>query len=127
MRILPQSSVRARAGHRPCNVKPGQVHEAKLAKDSQRVRRRKDYVNNRFRRGPTHPRVAHSYLSALGYTLHVCKDLGLRVVMVYKQTFECIRHGFIQCQTACVQCMFVAPGSQSSVTGHSICPAAMLA
>ena len=31
-RILPQSSVRARAGHRPCNVKPSQVHEAKLSK-----------------------------------------------------------------------------------------------
>ena len=30
------------------------------------MRRRKDYVNKKFRRGPTHPRVAHSCLSTLG-------------------------------------------------------------
>ena len=46
-RFLPQSSVRARAGHRPCNVKPGQVHEAKLSKrlaargSSKRLRQQK--------------------------------------------------------------------------------------
>ena len=65
--ILPQSSVRARAGHRPCNVKPGQVHEAKLSKGlaaralSKRLRQH----------GPTHPGVAHSCLSTLGITLDV--------------------------------------------------------
>ena len=46
-RILPQSSVRPRAGHRPCDVKPGQVHEAKLSKrlaaraSSKRLRQQK--------------------------------------------------------------------------------------
>ena len=38
-------------------------------KGSQRVRRRKDYVNKKFRRGPTHPRVAHSCLSTIASTL----------------------------------------------------------
>ena len=46
-RILPQSSVRARAGDRLCNVKPGQVHEAKFSKrlaaraSSKRLRQQK--------------------------------------------------------------------------------------
>ena len=46
-RILPQSSVRARAGHRPCSVKPSQVHEGKLSKrlaaraSSKRLRQQK--------------------------------------------------------------------------------------
>ena len=44
---LPQSSVRARAGHRPCSVKPSQVHEGKLSKrlaaraSSKRLRQQK--------------------------------------------------------------------------------------
>ena len=63
-----------------CSVKPGQVqvHEGNLSKQkgSQRVRRRKDYVNKKFRRGPTHPRVAHSCLSTLGSMLqHSYKNL----------------------------------------------------
>ena len=62
-RILPQSSVRACAGHRPCSVKPAKSTRENFPKDSQRERRRKDYVNKKFRRGPTHPRVAHSCLS----------------------------------------------------------------
>ena len=68
-RILPQSSVRVRAGHRPwpCSVKPAKSTRENFPKDSQRVRRRKDYVNKKFRRGPTHPRVAHSCLSTLDY------------------------------------------------------------
>ena len=37
------------------------------------MRRRKDYVNKKFRRGPTHPRVAHSCLSTLDCThTHAC-------------------------------------------------------
>ena len=46
-RTLPQSSVRARAGHRPCSVKPGQVHEGNLSKrlaaraSSKRLRQQK--------------------------------------------------------------------------------------
>ena len=46
-RTLPQSSVRARAGHRPCSVKPGQVHEGNLSKrlaaraSSERLRQQK--------------------------------------------------------------------------------------
>ena len=44
---LPQSSVRARAGHRPCSVKPSQVHEGNLSKrlaaraSSKRLRQQK--------------------------------------------------------------------------------------
>ena len=46
-RTLPQSSVRARAGHRPCSVKPRQVHEGHLSKrlaaraSSKRLRQQK--------------------------------------------------------------------------------------
>ena len=58
--------MRARAGHRSCSVKPAKSTRENFPKDSQRVRRRKDYVNKKFRRGPTHPRVAHSCLSTLG-------------------------------------------------------------
>ena len=37
------------------------------------MRRRKDYVNKKFRRGPTHPRVAHSCLSTLASTTTTVK------------------------------------------------------
>ena len=65
---LPQSSVRARAGHRPCSVKPSQVHEGKLSKrlaaraSSKRLRQQKipPWAN------PSG--VAHSCLSTLGIT-----------------------------------------------------------
>ena len=67
-RNSPQSSVRARAGHRPCSVKPAKSTRENFQKDSQLVRRRKDYVDKKFRCGPTHPRVAHSCLSTLGST-----------------------------------------------------------
>ena len=46
-RTLQQSSVRARAGHRPCSVKPRQVHEGNLSKrlaaraSSKRLRQQK--------------------------------------------------------------------------------------
>ena len=64
---LPQSSVRARAGHRPCSVKPSQVHEGKLSKrlaaraSSKRLRQQKipPWAN------PSG--VAHSCLSTLDW------------------------------------------------------------
>ena len=76
-RILPQSSVRARAGHRPCSVKPAKSTRENFPKDSQRVRRQNDYVNKKFRRGPTHPRVAHSCLSTLGFTVCHTQQIGI--------------------------------------------------
>ena len=44
---------------------PAKCTRQNFPKDSQRVHRRKDYFNKKFRRGPTHPGVAHSSLSTL--------------------------------------------------------------
>ena len=68
---LPQSSVRARAGHRPCSVKPSQVHEGKLSK---RLAARASSKRLRQQKIPpwaSHPRVAHSCLSTLGASFSV--------------------------------------------------------
>ena len=44
-RILLHSSVRARAGHRLCSANAAKCTRENFPKDSERVRRRKDYVN----------------------------------------------------------------------------------
>ena len=79
---LPQSSVRARAGHRPCSVKPSQVHEGKLSKrlaaraSSKRLRQQKipPWAN------PSG--VAHSCLSTLGRILQNQPNTFLRTLAV---------------------------------------------
>ena len=83
-RILPQSSVRARAGHRLCNVKPGKVHEAKLSK---RLAARAS--SKRFRQQKNPPR-ANPPRSCTLLFIYSCPDPSINCPIITKLPHKCI-------------------------------------